>query len=237
MWTLALQEGQGLARLKKTCFLPRHVREGTGRCLRGRSTRLEALTYQQLRLKTLSCREKLSFMAGVLRSKGGKADCAHRLIVPVPRCPDPGTRAGWGWGATSALLGQKVDLPPGKEVGCKSRAGCARPPAVLEGISGGPFQILRSFRGFSAPRPTGSSRVPGSASTSNRLEVDGRPRPRTHSGPAPCGRSGRSPAVALATRTICVPGSLLSLPWPPGSRAGPRRSPQQATCDCRPSRR
>jgi hypothetical protein len=76
-----VREGQGLARLKKTCFLPRHVREGTGRWLRGCSPRLGALTYQQLRLKTLSRREKLSFMAGVLRSKGGEADCAHRLIA------------------------------------------------------------------------------------------------------------------------------------------------------------
>lgn len=164
-----------------------------------------------MRLKTLSCREKLSFMAGVLRSKGSEAECAHKLIVPVPRCPDPGTRAGWGrgGGATPALLGQEAVLPPGKEVGCKSRAGCARPPAVLEGISDGAFQVLRSFWGFSAPRPTGSSLVPGSASTSNRLQVDARPRPRTRSGPAPCGRSGWSHAVAVATRVICVPGS----PW------------------------
>lgn len=56
-----------------------------------------------MRLKTLSCREKLSFMAGVLWSKGSEAECAHKLIVPVPRCPDPGTRAGWGRGGGRLL--------------------------------------------------------------------------------------------------------------------------------------
>lgn len=160
------------------------------------------------------------------------------LFVPVPRCRDPGTRAGWGReGATPALLGPKAVLPPGKEVGCKFRAGCARLTAVLERVSGGPFQVLRSFGGFSAPRPTGSSLGPGSASTRNRLEVDARPRPRTHSGPAPCGRSGRSHAVAVATRIICVPGFRLSQPWPRSSRAGRRRSPPRAARSCRRSRR
>lgn len=35
-----------------------------------------------------------------------------QAYCPVLRCPDPGTRAGWGWGATPALLGQRPSFHP-----------------------------------------------------------------------------------------------------------------------------
>lgn len=71
---------------------------------------------QQLRLKTLSRREKLCFMVGVLRSKGGEADRAHRLPA-LSRASRTQERelvwgGGGGGGTTPALLGQQAVLPP-----------------------------------------------------------------------------------------------------------------------------
>lgn len=125
----------------------------------------------------------------------------------------------WGWGGDSRVTGTTGRRQPRKEVVCKSRGGCARPPAVPEGIPGGPLQDVRSLGGFSAPRPTGSTLGSQPGCTSNRLKVDARPRPRHRSGPSPCGRlgaeprgcrgdlqclrSGLSASAAMATRQPC----------------------------------
>lgn len=89
-------------------------------------------TYQQLRLKTLSRREKLGFMAGVLRATGGEADGVHRWPA-LSRAAQSLERE---LGATPALPGQQAVRQPGKEVESKFRAGCARLPAVPGGSRG-----------------------------------------------------------------------------------------------------
>lgn len=59
---------------------------------------------QQLRLKTLSRREKLCFMVGVLRSKGGEADRAHRLPALSRAAPTQERELVWGGGGGGRLL-------------------------------------------------------------------------------------------------------------------------------------
>lgn len=147
-------------------------------------------TYQQLRLKTLSRREKLSFMAGVLRATGGEADGAYRW----PALSGAAQSLERELGATPALPGQQAVRQPGKEVESKFRAGCARLPAVPGGSRGdrsrqfGPSAGSR-HRGLRAP---GSALAPATGSKLMR-------------GPAYASRSG--PPLAG------VGGGATRLPW------------------------
>lgn len=107
LWALGDVDFGGSGRTKltglKTCFLPRLV-AGGDRKVAPRPQPAPGRTYQQLRLKTLSRREKLCFMVGVLRSKGGEADRAHRLPALSRAAPTQERELVWGEGWGGRLL-------------------------------------------------------------------------------------------------------------------------------------